>query len=92
MCEALDDHEGSVSIGGRLITNFRFAADIVINAEEEEKAGVLVDRLDKVQNGDRSSQDKSNDKQPKWLPKRDQDKRSEARRSGKLQVPWSNHL
>ena len=28
MCEALDDHEGSVSIGGRLITNFRFADDI----------------------------------------------------------------
>ena len=26
---------------------------------------------------------------PKWLPKRDQDKRSEARRSGELQVPWS---
>ena len=46
MCEALDDHEGSVSIGGRLITNFRFAGDIVVNAEEEEEAGVLVDRLD----------------------------------------------
>ena len=46
MCEALDDHEGSVSIGGRLITNFRFADDIVVNAEEDEKAGVLVDRLD----------------------------------------------
>ena len=46
MCEALDDHEGSVSIGGRLITNFRFAEDIVINAEEKEKAGVLADRLD----------------------------------------------
>ena len=45
MCEALDDHEGSVSIGGRRITNFRFADDIVVNAEEEE-AGVLVDRLD----------------------------------------------
>ena len=43
MCEALDDHEGSVSIGGRLITNFRFADDIVINAEEKEEAGVLVD-------------------------------------------------
>ena len=41
---ALDDHEGSVSIGGRLITNFRFADDI--NAEEEEEAGVLVNRLD----------------------------------------------
>ena len=46
MCEALDNHEGSVSIGGRLITNFRFADDIVVNAEEEEEAGVLVDRLD----------------------------------------------
>ena len=46
MCEALDDFEVRVSIGGRLITNFRFAGDIVVNAEEEEKAGVMVDRLD----------------------------------------------
>ena len=46
MCEALDDHEGSVSIGGRLITNFRFADDIVVNAEKEEEVGVLIDRLD----------------------------------------------
>ena len=45
MCEALDDHEGSVSIGGWLITNFRFADDIVVNAEEDEEAGVLVDCL-----------------------------------------------
>ena len=47
MCEALDDHEGSVSIGGRLITNFRFANDIVVNAEEEE-AGILIDHLDRT--------------------------------------------
>ena len=46
MCQALDDHEGSASIGGRLITNFRFADDIFVNAEDEEEAGVLVDRLD----------------------------------------------
>ena len=46
MCETLDDHEGSVSIGGRPITNVRFADDIVVNAEKEEEAGVLVDRLD----------------------------------------------
>ena len=46
MCEALDDHDGSVSIAGRLITNFRFADDIVVNAEEDEEASVLVDRLD----------------------------------------------
>ena len=44
MYEALDDHEGSVSIGGRLITNFRFADNIVVSKEEEEEAGVLVDR------------------------------------------------
>ena len=46
MCEALDDHEGSVSIGGWLINNFHFADDIVVNAEEEGEAGILVDRLD----------------------------------------------
>ena len=46
MCEALNDHEGSVSIGGRHITHFRFADDIVVNAEEEEEAGVLVNGLD----------------------------------------------
>ena len=46
MCVALDDHEDSVSIRERLITNSGFADDIVVNAEEEEEAGVLVDRLD----------------------------------------------
>ena len=46
MCEAFDDHEGSVGIGGRLITNFRIADDIAVNAKEEEEAGALVDRLD----------------------------------------------
>ena len=46
ICEALDDHEGSVSIGGRLITNVCFADDIVVNAEDGEEAGVLVDHLD----------------------------------------------
>ena len=90
LCEPLDDHEGSVSIGGRLITNFRFADDIVINAEEEE-AGVLVDRLDttttryKMEIGPDKTKVMTNN--PNGLPKRDQDKRSEARRSGELQVP-----
>ena len=39
MCEALDDHEGGVSFRGQLITNFRFADDIFVNAKEEEEAG-----------------------------------------------------
>ena len=34
MCEALEENEDSISIGARLITNFRFADDIVVNAEE----------------------------------------------------------
>ena len=51
MCEALDDHEGSVSIGGRLITIFRFADDIVVNTEEEKEVGVLIDRLDRTTTG-----------------------------------------
>ena len=46
MCGALDGHDGSGSIGGRPITKFRFADDIVVNAVEEEEAGVFVDRLD----------------------------------------------
>ena len=96
MCEALDDHEGSVSIGGRLVTNFRFADDIVVNAEEEEEAAVLVDRLDRTTTRYKMEIDPDKTKvmtnNPKWLSKRDQDKRSEARRSGKLQVSWGNHL
>ena len=46
MCEALADHRGSVSIGGRLIANFRFADDIVVNSEQEEESNVLADGLD----------------------------------------------
>ena len=38
-------NEGSGGVGGP-ITNFSFADDIVVNAEEEGEAGVLVDRLD----------------------------------------------
>ena len=48
MCEALDGHEGSVSIGGRLITSFRFSDGMVVNAEEEVDAGVLIDPLDRT--------------------------------------------
>ena len=35
MTDALEDHEGTVSIGGRTITNLRFAGDIDGLAEEE---------------------------------------------------------
>ena len=39
--DALEDHEGTVSIGGRTITNLRFADDIVGLAGEEERTGKI---------------------------------------------------
>ena len=48
MTDALEDHEGTVSIGGRTITNLRFADDIDGLAGEEEKLANLVGRLEKA--------------------------------------------
>ena len=46
--DALEDHEGTISIGGRAITNLRFADDIDGLAGEEEELANLVERLDKA--------------------------------------------
>ena len=48
MTDASDDHEGTVSTGGRLITNLCFAYDIDGLAGEEEEPAKLVERLDKA--------------------------------------------
>ena len=48
MTDALEDHEGTVSIGGRIITNFRFADDIDGLAGQEEELANLVECLDKA--------------------------------------------
>ena len=48
MTDALEDHEGTVSIRGRTITNLRFADDIESLAGEEEELANLVERLDKA--------------------------------------------
>ena len=45
MTDAVEEHEG---IGGRTITNLRFADDIDGLAEEEEELVKLVERLDKA--------------------------------------------
>ena len=42
------NHEGTVSIGGRTITNLRFADDTDGLAGEEEELANLVERLDKA--------------------------------------------
>ena len=48
MTDTLEDHEGTVSIEGRTITNLRFADDIDGLAGEEEELANLVERLDKA--------------------------------------------
>ena len=48
MTDALEDHEGTVSIRGRTITNLRFADDIDGLAGEEEELAKLAERLDKA--------------------------------------------
>ena len=48
MTAALEDHQGTVSIGGITITNLRFADDIDGLAGKEEELASLVDCLDKT--------------------------------------------
>ena len=48
MIGALQDDKGNVSIGGRTITNLRYADDMDGLAGEEEEPVILVARLDKA--------------------------------------------
>ena len=48
MTDVLEEHDGKVSIGSRIITNLRFANDIDAVAEEEQELEALVDSLDKA--------------------------------------------
>ena len=88
------------SIGGRLITIFCFADDIVVNAEEKEEAGVLVDRLDTttkrytVEIGPDKTNVMTNNPNgfQRDIKIKGQTTGSDARGSGELQVPGINHL
>ena len=48
MSDALKEHDGKVSTGGRTITNLRFADDIDALAKEEQVLEDLVESLDKT--------------------------------------------
>ena len=48
MSDALEEHDGKVSTGGRNITNLQFADDIDALAEEEQELEALVESLDKT--------------------------------------------
>ena len=48
MRETLDGFQGGLQIGGRMITNLRYADDIILLATSEAELQELVDRLDRV--------------------------------------------
>ena len=82
MTDALEDQKGTVSIGGRTITNLRFADDIDSLAGEEEELVNLVERLDKASTayGMEISAEKTKlmTKQHQWHQHRDQSEWTEA--------------
>ena len=73
MTDALEDHEGTVSIGCRKITNLRFADDIDGLAGEEEELANLA-----IRHGDQCPEDQADDKQHQWHQHRDQSEWTEA--------------
>ena len=48
MTDALEDHGGTVSMGGRIVTNLHFADDVDGLTGEEEELAKLVECLDKA--------------------------------------------
>ena len=81
MTDALEDHEGTVSIGGRTITNLHFADDIEGSAGEEEELTNLTERLDSLhslRHGDQCREDQADDKQHEWRQHSDQSEWTEA--------------
>ena len=79
MSDALEEHDGKVSIGGRNITNLRFADDIDALAEEEQELEALVESLDKTctrYKMENSAEKTTDDKQCQWHQERDKGKRT----------------
>ena len=48
MADTLEDHEGTVSIGGRTITNLRFADDLDGLAGQEQELVKLANHLEEA--------------------------------------------
>ena len=67
MTDALGNHQGTVSIGGRTIINLHFADDIDSLAGDEQELANLVERLEKtstsIRHGDECRKDQTDDEQ-----------------------------
>ena len=73
MTDALEDHEGTVSTGGRTIVNLSFADDIDSLAGEEEELAKLVEHCDIASTGDcmeisakKTKKKQADEKQCQW--------------------------
>ena len=87
MSVALEEYDGKVSIGGRNITNLRFADDRDALAEEEQDLEALVESLDKTCT--RYKMEISAEKTKLMTNSaNDKGKRTEVGHCNKLQVPW----
>ena len=88
--DALEEHDGKVSIGGRNITNLRFADDIDALAEEEQELEALVESLDKscTRYKMEISGEKTKLMTNRPVASRDKGKRAEIVYCNKFQVPW----
>ena len=53
MTFSMEEHDGKVSIGGRNITNLRFADDVDALVEAEQELEALLDTLDNPAHGTR---------------------------------------
>ena len=72
----MEEPDGKVSIGGKNITNLRFADDIDALAEEEQELESLVESLDKTctrykMEISACGEDQTGDKQRQWHPERE---------------------
>ena len=95
MSDALEEHDGKISIGGRNITNLRFADDIDALAEEEQEIEALVESLDKTCTRYKmeisAEKTKLMTNSAKGIQReRDKGKGAEVGHCNKLQVPWSS--
>ena len=90
--DALENHEGTDSIGDKTINNLRFADDIDGLAGEEEELGKLVERLDSLYSlwrGDQYRLDRADDKQYQRHQRRDQSKWTESLRLSQASNTWA---
>ena len=91
MSDALEEHDGKVSISGRIITKLRFADYIDAIAQAEQELEAQEESLDSTTQGIRwrsvSKKNQTDDKQRQWHPERDKSKGAEAGYCNKLQVP-----